>query len=308
MDTTKEKNFVSAVVYCFDDADTIGNFIECLDRMLSENFLKYEIVVVNDASTDCSVGLVKEFAAHKEGKVITVLNMSHHQGLEASMNAGVDLAIGDFVFEFDYAVADFSWTMLMEIYHHSLNGYDIVSARPNTRKSFSSRLFYKVFNHYANLQHELSTETFRLLSRRAINRVRSLTESIPYRKASYANCGLALSSLTYYPTVDLKKRRHHSRMTMAVDSIILFTDLAYRVTVGLAVFMAVVTLSIGLYAILAKIYLHPVEGWTTTILFLAFGFLGLFAILAMVIKYLQTIVTLIFRKKEYMFESIEKLQ
>lgn len=308
MDTTKEKNFVSAVVYCFDDADTIGKFIECLDGILLENFLKYEIVVVNDASTDDSVGQVKEFAAHKEGKVITVLNMSHHQGLEASMNAGVDLAIGDFVFEFDYAVSDFPWTMLMKIYHHALNGYDIVSARPNTRKRFSSRLFYKVFNHYANLQHELSTETFRLLSRRAINRVHSLTESIPYRKASYANCGLSMSALTYSPTVSVKNKRHHSRMTMAVDSIILFTDLAYRMTVGLAVFMAIVTLSIGLYALLTKIYMHPVEGWATTILFLAFGFLGLFVILAMVIKYLQTIVTLIFRKKEYMFESIEKLQ
>lgn len=93
METNKEMNFVSAVVYCNNDAKIIGSFIENLDGTLADNFLKYEIVVVNDASTDESVNIIKKFAAHKEGKVISVLNMSHTQGLEASMNAGVDLQL-----------------------------------------------------------------------------------------------------------------------------------------------------------------------------------------------------------------------
>ena len=111
MELNKEKNFASAVVYCYNDAATIGKFIESLDQTLANNFLKYEIVVVNDASTDDSVAIIKKFAAHKEGKVITVLNMSHYQGLESAMNAGVNLSIGDFVYEFDSANADFDWDL-----------------------------------------------------------------------------------------------------------------------------------------------------------------------------------------------------
>lgn len=308
MESNKEINFVSAVVYCSNDSSTIGGFIENLDKTLYDNFLKYEIIVVNDASTDNSIDIVRKFAAYKEGKVITVLNMSHHQGLESSMNAGVDLSIGDFVYEFDNAIEDFDWTMLMGLYRRSLNGFDIVSACPNKGKKLSSKLFYTLFNHYANLQYEIATESFRILSRRAINRVRNITEISPYRKASYANCGLAVDSIQYSPKGKIGRTKYSERKSMAIDSLILYTDIAYHLTVGLASFMLLVTLGFGVYALLTKLYSHPVEGWATTILFIAFGFSGFFVILAMVLKYLQIIVSLSFKKKNYLFESIEKLQ
>jgi len=308
MEPNKEKNFVSAVVYCHDDATTIKSFIENLDKKLTENFQKYEIIIVNDGSTDDSVKTLKLYASTKEKKIITLLNMSHYQGIEASMNAGVDLSIGDFVFEFDQAYADFDWEMLTKIYHHSLKGYDIVSARSNHSSRLSSRIFYAIFNRYANLQYSIGSETFRILSRRAINRIHSITQCIPFRKAAYANCGLAISYLIYEPIAKVEHKFHSDRTSVALDSLILFTDVAYRVTVGLAIIMAFATAVFALYALIYKLMRNPVEGWTTTVTFMAFGFFGLFIILAMVIKYLQTLVKLSFRKKDYLFESIEKLQ
>ncbi|MDK2868670.1 MAG: polyisoprenyl-phosphate glycosyltransferase, partial [Clostridiales bacterium] len=50
-----------------------------------------------------------------------------------------------------------------------------------------------------------------------------------------------------------------------------------------------------------------VEGWTPTILFLSFAFFGVFGILAIVIKYLSIIVELIFKKRQYVYESIQKI-
>ncbi len=308
MERTKEKNFISAVVYCHNDATTLNGFIENLDKTLSENFLKYEIIVVNDSSTDESVNVLKQYATKKEEKIFTLLNMSHFQGIEASMNAGVDLSIGDFVYEFDQANSDFDWEMVMTIYRHSLKGYDIVSACANRQPRPASRLFYSIFNRYANLQYAITTESFRILSRRAINRIHSITQSIPYRKAAYANCGLSVDKLKYIPTRKTCSKKRSDQLKLAMDSLILFTDVAYRVTVGLAIIMAIITATFAIYALIYKIMSNPVEGWTTTIIFLAFGFFGLFIILAMVIKYLQTLVTLSFRKKEYLFESIEKIQ
>jgi len=308
METNKERNFVSAVVYCNNDANNIGQFISELDQNLSYNFNKYEIIIVNDGSTDESANIIKKYASKQEDKVITLLNMSHYQGVEASMNAGVDLSIGDFVFEFDSAYADFDWDMLMKIYRHSLQGFDIISACRNQKSRFTSRLYYFIFNRYAKLQYEIKNETFRILSRRAINRIHSVTQSIPFRKAAYANCGLAISSLEYKPSRPVLLKNNEDRHKLAMDSLILYTDVAYRVTVSLAIIMALTTASFALYALIYKLLENPVEGWTTTIIFIAFGFFGLFIILAMVIKYLQTLVTLAFRKKEYLFESIEKLQ
>lgn len=308
METNKEMNFVSAVVYCNNDAKIIGSFIENLDGTLADNFLKYEIVVVNDASTDESVNIIKKYAAHKEDKVISVLNMGHAQGLEASMNAGVDLAIGDFVYEFDSAFADFEWSTLMKVYRQSLKGFDIVSACVDKSMRMSSKLFYAIFNRYAKLQNRLETESFRILSRRAINRIHGIIQNIPYRKAAYANCGLAVISVKYKAVDKVSRKKQEGRASLAVNSLILFTDVAYRVTLTFAVIMALTAGVMGVYALVYKLMENPVEGWATTIIFLAFGFFGLFVIMAMVIKYLQTLVQLVFKKKDYLFESIERLQ
>lgn len=62
MEQNKEKNFVSAVIYCCNDAEKIGAFIKSVDETLHQNFLKYEIIVVNDASNDDSAKIVKEYA------------------------------------------------------------------------------------------------------------------------------------------------------------------------------------------------------------------------------------------------------
>ena len=308
MESNKEKNFASAVVYCFNDTVTIGDFLKQLDKALNSIFLHYEIIVVNDGSSDTCVNIIREYAASKEEKRISLINMSHYQGLEASMNAGVDLSIGDFVFEFDFAYADFDWEILSRVYHHSLCGYDIVCASPQQKPRLISRLFYSIFNRYAHLQNSIGIETFRLLSRRDINRIHSISQSIPYRKAAYANCGLSIDSLKYKPVKKVIRKSHADRVNVAMDSLILFTDVAYRVTVGLAFIMALITAAFAIYALAYWLMSSPVEGWTTTIIFMAFGFFGLFIILAMVIKYLQTLVILSFRKKEYLYESIEKLQ
>ncbi len=71
--------------------------------------------------------------------------------------------------------------------------------------------------------------------------------------------------------------------------------------------MMLMSVFMVLYAVVIFVTGHPVEGWTTIILFLAVAFIGLFGILTIIIKYLQLIVNLEFKRKHYSFESIEKL-
>ena len=312
MEQNKEKNFVSAVLYCCNDADRIGLFIQSLDETLDSNFLKYEIVVVNDSSDDESTKIVKDYAhrvnSGEKEHTITILNMSFRQGLEASMNAGLNLTIGDFVFEFDSVNNDYEWSMLMSVYHHALTGYDIVSAKSGRKPRFMSNIYYRLFNKYAHLQHSIGPESFRMLSRRAINRIHSITQSIPYRKAAYANCGLAIDTIVYNPICKIDRKKYNDSRVVAVESLLLFTDVPFRATMILAVLMFLLSMAVGIYAIIYKILRNPVEGWTTTIFFMSFGFSGLFIILSMIIRYMQTLVRLNFRKKDYLFESIVKLQ
>lgn len=308
---SKEKNFVSAVVYVRNNEKHIQYFLSYLNKTLYENFEKYEIICVNDDSMDNSVKIIKEFSKSVKDAVVSVIHMSFYQGVELSMNAGIDLSIGDFVFEFDNVFIDYEVDTIMKVYGRSLEGYDIVSAAPQNTAKNSSKFFYAVFNKYSENQYPLRTESFRILSRRVINRVHAMSKTIPYRKAVYANCGLKMDVIVYQNNrsnkINIDDAMSDKRKDVAVDSLVLFTDIAYKLSFLLTVFMMAASVLIAVYAIAVFLENRPVAGWTTTMLFLAFGFFGIFGVLAVIIKYLAILTNLVFRKKSYVTESIEKL-
>ncbi len=310
MIVNKEKNFISAVVYVYNEEDRIYKFLDKLNSVLKNIFEKYEIICVNDASVDNSSEEIKKYAKTVSGSIISVLNMSFFQGRELSMNAGVDLSIGDFVYEFDSIDMDYPEELIIEIYQRSLKGYDIVAAAPDRNSGWRSSFFYWVYNRAARAQYHLRTDSFRILSRRAINRVHAMSKTIPYRKALYVTCGLKMDTVSYKSTGNKKKKSRidlKMQQMTASNAIVLFTDLVYKCSLAFSVLMMLLTVLIGAYTIAVYLNGKPVEGWTTTMLFLVFGFFGMFGILTMIIKYLSVILSINFNRQKYIIESIEKL-
>ena len=307
----KEKNFVSAVIYVHNAEGRIKHFLETVIDVMQDNFEHSEIICVNDSSDDESLSQIKEVGQAIDTTSVSILNMSYFHGSELSMNAGMDMSIGDFVFEFDNTYLDFDPSVIMDIYHYSLKGYDIVSASPDKKEKTTSKLFYKIFNKFSEVPYEMSTESFRILSRRVINRISSMNKTIFYRKAVYANCGLKTAN-TKYPVVSsdrdsVDKREKHYRSALAVDALILFTGLGYRISMAMTLIMMIMSIFMVIYSVAIYATSHPVAGWTTTIFFLSIAFFGLFGVMTMIIKYLQLLVKLVFKRKHYNFDSIEKL-
>lgn len=198
----KEKNFVSAVIYVYNAEKRIESFLQTIIRVMEEHFENSEIICVNDCSDDESVRVIRQVSQNASITSVSILNMSCFYGLEIAMNAGVDLTIGDFVLEFDNTIFDFEEEKIMEIYYRSLQGYDVVSASPDQKERFASGLFYRIFEQFTDPSYKMSTESFRILSRRGINRVNSMNRAVPYRKAIYANCGLKTDCIKYKATGD----------------------------------------------------------------------------------------------------------
>lgn len=306
----REHRFISAVAYIQNDSRYIEQFLRTLNEVFSASFQKYEIICVNDGSTDDSHDIIQRIASEFEDTVISIINMGFTQGLELSMNAGEDLAIGDFVYEFDSVFIDYDPECIKNIYDHAIKGYDLVSASPNQKPKKSSALFYRIFNRFSNTNYKLQTERFRLLSRRALNRIFSINQAVLYRKAVIANCGLKMDTIKY--PVSTKNRDHKAftreRRHLATDSLILFTDVGYKLSLFMSLFMMIAVLGIGIYTAIVYISGNPVEGWTPIMLFLAIGFFGLFGILTVCLKYLSLILSLIFKKQRYVIEGIEKVK
>ncbi len=308
----KEKKFISAVVYVYNAEAQIYSLLNDLFKCLEQNFEHAEIICVNDHSTDNSVQEIKRGGWEFAGTVaLSVVNMSSFHGLEIAMNAGVDLSIGDFVLEIDNTVQDYSMEEIINVYRKVLEGYDIVSASPDGKQKFTSTLFYQIYEKFSDNHVKMHTETFRILSRRAINRVGAMSKMVPYRKGLYVNCGLKIFNMQYHslnvPNADNDQKVKKFRRELAVDALIMFTNAGYICAKTMTVAMMLLSFLMAVYTIIIYLKSDPVTGWTTTILFLAAAFCGLFAILTIIIKYLQILLNLTFKRGKYNFESVEKL-
>ena len=305
----KEKNFVSAVVYCHNCQGAIASFLGSVNTVLKDNFDKYEIICVNDSSTDETVKAINGFCEENTVKSLTVVNTSFAQGLESAMIAGLDIAIGDFVFEFDSTVMDFDPQLIMQVYRTSQKGNDIVFACPTSGQRMTSKVFYNLFNRFSDSEHKIKTQRFSVISRRGINRVKSMGAKTVYRKAVYASCGLPVQHIDYSPMQNAGVVASGSKIKreLALNSLILFTDIGYKISLFLTVVMAFVLATAGVYTIAVFLSANPVAGWTTTMLVMSFGFFGLFIILAFVLKYLSVILNLVFTQKQYIIESVQKI-
>lgn len=308
----KEKVFVSAVVYVHNCQSTIESYLKKLISFFEDRFEHSEIILVNDHSTDNSAVIIRELGNQAANASVSLVNLSYFHGIEMAMSAGVDLSIGDYVFEFDNTNMDYSEDVIMQVFNKELEGFDIVSASSDRPIKFSSKVFYRLFSRYSNYSNNaLQTESFRVLSRRVINRIGNMNKTVPYRKAVFAYSGLKATNIKYSSLASAKikttRQERKMRFELAVDSLLLFTNVGFRFSLFMSVFMLVMMVAVTLYTLIAYIVIHPVEGWTSTLLFLTMAFFGIFAVMAIVIKYLQLILEMVFKRHQYCFESIEKL-
>ena len=299
----KEKNFISAVVYLHNDGARAVEFCRAASAELDAHFAQYELVVVDDACTDDTVEQLRAWGREQTAP-LTILRMSMYHGLENAMNAGLDAAIGDYVYEFDSTELCYPAELIIKAYQTAVQGSDIVSVCPRTGRGGSS-LFYKVFNAHSQSAYRLRTDAFRLVTRRAINRVHASSAHLPYRKAAYAASGLKMTDLEFDGRLTIKSK---GRFNLALDSLALYTNAGFKASMTITLCMLVLALAELVYTLVVFATGHPVAGWTTTMFVITVGFAGLFAVLTIVVKYLSLLLELTFKQQKYLVESIEKLQ
>ncbi|MCI9663118.1 MAG: glycosyltransferase [Lachnospiraceae bacterium] len=308
-----EKKFISLVVYLHDAAPYLKYFLDTVLPVFEKNFQQYEVVCVDDASVDGTTQVLREYVESRQVKVmVSVVHMSFFQGLESAMNAGRDIAIGDFVYEFDDIFVDYEPEVILEVYRKLIEGSDIVAASSRGKMRTTSRIFYALYNKTSRGNGRIGPETFRIVSRRAINRIKSIGQYIPYRKAVYMNCGLKTATISYESCdVDVRiknKTVSSERTALAFDSFIYFTNVLERISAIICGVFLVLTVGMGFY--LVGDFFNgdkPVEGWLSTMGFLALGFFGVFALLTIILKYLSVLLNLIFRQQRYLVSDIEKV-
>jgi dolichol-phosphate mannosyltransferase len=307
----KEKAFVSVVLYLQNSAPEIHQFLLALDGFMGDNFENYEIIAVNDFSSDGSDERIRA-AAQNLNRDITLVNLAWWHGPEKGVMAGVDLAIGDYVFEIEMDKVNYPLELLYELFKEAGKGFDIVSASPANKQNIGDILFFKLFNKISYLPFDVYKETARIVSRRAINSILGMNEQIIYRKILYKFSGFPSRVLKYEPKVSSSKIRGLSlrdKMRLAMDVFVSFSNIGTDISVAMSFLFLVISLLLGVYAL--SVYITQsgvVPGWTTQVLFMSLCFSGVFMVLGLQSKYISIILFETRDRPNYTVHSVERHQ
>ena len=304
----KEYKFVSAVIYIHNQQKNIQTYLGLVHSFLREHFIKYEVICVDDASSDESVKRIHELVEKEKLDNVSLISMSVFHGRELGMESGVDLSIGDYVYEFEWidmfdpeTYADKLW----RAYEEAISGYDIVTYSSSRYKGLGSVLFYKLYNRSNRSYMELTPERFRIVTRRAINRVSRMNKAIVYRKALYANSGLKVKDIgDKKPEKSFKNKNViRNKSKMGVNVLLAYTGLIPKIAFVIECVLLVLFccsffyLGFSQQPMTNKLHLFVIS--------LAAALLG--AIGLIIVKYCEHLLELVLKKEKYLFSSVEKL-
>lgn len=289
----KYKTYLSVVIYVRNEAQSVATCLNELGSFLSEHFEMYEIIVMDDASEDDTLEQARRCAL-AGNHAVSVMELSRRHGVEAAMQAGLERAVGDWVFELESTVLDFDLELLTLMYTQGSRGFEIVTASGD-RGPARSRLFYAVVNRYADLDQPLRTVRVRLTSRRSLNAMLAMKEKVRYRKALYAFVGARQHHVVYPAKPERQGRAPRRRMdrettSLAFDVLLSFSGFGLRLAHRLSFAFGLLSILAIAYAVFIYLFKeNVVQGWTTVTVLTSGGFAGLFLVLGIIGEYLARI-------------------
>jgi polyisoprenyl-phosphate glycosyltransferase len=201
MDVSQKGARVSLVVPFYNEEAAIGAFFaRTIPALESIPHCGYEIVCVNDGSCDRTLDMLLEETSRTPA--VVVIDLSRNFGKEAAMTAGIDEATGDVVIPFDADLQD-PPEVIPQLVARWREGYDVVLAKRIERDSDSfmkrctASMFYRLHNKISDLKIPENVGDFRLMSRPAVDALRSLPENRRFMKGLFAWVGFRTTCVEY---------------------------------------------------------------------------------------------------------------
>ena len=173
------KRLISIVVPAYNEEEALPLFYKQLLEVLTELPDDYEIIFVNDGSSDQTADILDRMTA--ENPAVHALHFSRNFGHQAALSAGLQHARGDYVISMD-ADGQHPPKLNPEMIRLADSGYDIVLTQrieKETKSSFkkwSSETFYKILNKISDTQTLPGGADFRLMNRESLEALLSLPE------------------------------------------------------------------------------------------------------------------------------------
>jgi glycosyltransferase involved in cell wall biosynthesis len=231
----RDRQLLSVLVPLLNEERGIGALLGHLRPVLDGLGLDWEIVFVDDGSTDHTLDQLKTL--HAQDHRIKAISLSRNFGKEIAIAAGLRYVRGDAVVLMDGDLQH-PPQMLTQFVQHWRAGNDIVYAQRVDRKAdaflhrWAARSFYAAFHKLSGTRLPEGAGDFRLLDRKAIDAMNRMRERARFNKGLYAWIGFRSIGV---PFEVLPRREGASRwrprqlLQFGIDGIASFTTIPLRV-------------------------------------------------------------------------------
>jgi glycosyltransferase involved in cell wall biosynthesis len=274
MDLTAQRSrlpAISCVIPCHNEAQNLDRLLPMLSEALTDCSPSWEVIVVDDGSTDATPLTLSRWAQTRGFRVI---QLSRNFGKEAALTAGLQASAGEVVVMMD-ADLQHPPALIATFIQRWQEGHDVVFASRMTRgdeswfKRHGAGWFYALINANGRFEVPADAGDFRLMDRKVVDALLSLPERNRFMKGLYAWVGFDSVGVPYVPDSRAHGLTHFNLlrlMGLSLDGLTAFTTWPLRVVSAVGFTLALLSFIYGGYLTASYLlYGHDVSGWTTIV-------------------------------------------
>lgn len=267
---------LSIVVPVHNEADNLPELYSRLSSVLDRLGATYEIIVVNDGSTDGSLPLLREL--HARNSRVKVLNLARNFGHQVAISAGLDYARGDAIVMMDADLQD-PPEVIPDFVRKWEEDYQVVygtrrERKENLAKRSAYSLFYRLLRHVSAVEIPLDAGDFSLIDRRVADIMRSMPERARFVRGLRSWTGFRQIGIEYP-----RSSRHSGEpkytfsklMKLALDGLLSFSVLPLRMATYMGLSIAALSFLASMYYLAGRLMSdRAIPGFATTIIVVLF--------------------------------------
>ncbi|WP_298770768.1 glycosyltransferase family 2 protein [uncultured Shewanella sp.] len=289
---------ISVVAPMYNEASAINEYITQTITVLKKNYDAFELIIVDDGSTDKSVNIVQHsMSVYAE---IRLIILSRNFGHENALTAGLVAAKGDFVVLMDSDLQN-PPQLIPKLFKKLNEGFDVVYAARTHRKGeswlkkTSSYFFYWLAKKMTGFELSADAADFRILHRRVVDALILLKENNRKLIMLYAFVGFNTASVPYHvpPRFAGKSKYNYFQLIKtALDAILSFSTRPLWIISILSIIISFLSASYAGFIFLQHFIVNNlIDGVASILCFTATMFSILFLFLSLLSEYIGRIMT-----------------
>ena len=288
---------ISIIAPMYNEELLIESYIKKTIEVLNHHFIKYELILIDDGSTDRTIDHCLSYI--QSNPSIRLISFSRNYGHEIASTAGFDHATGDFVILMDTDLQH-PPELIPDLVDKALEGYDVVSASRTNRehepwfKRTSSRLFYRFARKMTGFDLTANTGNFRILSKKVVESLKKMRENDRHLVMLFAYVGFKSATIPYTCQPRAAGKSNYGFLQLidlSLDSIIGFSSRPLRLMSCLSILISGIMMCYAGFILIEKLFTHQhlADGIASVIFLTAGLFSILFLFLAVISEYISRI-------------------